>query len=194
MYCEVSISVKGRRWQRSAMRCLSWRVLGLFEFGIELGLAGENDLQHLAAAGFEIAKKPDLFEHIPIEILRFIHDQNRGLMLVGALDQHGVEREQDFGFRSARAAKVEIVCHHLEELIGREARIEDKRKWRVMGGKVVAQAFEHGGLAGSDFSGQDDETLSALHPVNREAGKRFFVLYAPVEKRRVRAQVERRTV
>src|SRR5579883_216145 len=54
----------------------------------------------------------------------------------------------------------------------------------------IAQAFEHGGLAGSDLAREHDEALAALHTVD-QVGQRFFVLQAPEQKARVRAHIER---
>ena len=43
----------------------------------QLGLAGQNDLQQLGVVRLEIGKHAHGFEHGVIEILRFVHDQDK---------------------------------------------------------------------------------------------------------------------
>ena len=57
---------------------------------------------------------------------------------------------------------------------------------------MVAEALEHGSLARADLTSQDDKPLAALDTVD-QAGEGFFVLCAAIQKRGVRAQIERRT-
>ena len=159
-------------------------IFPLFQLPIQFRLARQNDLHHLAAPRFQISQQPDFFEHSPVQILRFIHDQNGRLVLVRPVNQHGVQREQHFRFGIAHALQVEIVRDHLEELLGRQSRIEKKGKRRMVSGEMVAQAFEHRRFACAHLAGQHDKTFTALHPVN-EAREGFFVLSASIEKRRV---------
>ena len=161
-----------------------------FQLAVEFLLAGENDLQQFAAAVLQVAEQADLFEYVPFEVVRLIHDQHRGAPGGGALQQHVVEREQDLGLRQAVAAQIEIVGQQLEELLHREAGVEQGREGDLLRVEEIAQALEHGGLAGADLPGERDETLTALHPIN-QAGERFLVLRAPEQKRGVRAHVER---
>ena len=47
--------------------------------------------------------------------------------------------------------------------------------------RIIAQALEHGGLAGAHFAGQHDEPLAALHAVD-QIRQSLFVLYAAVQE------------
>ncbi len=100
---------------------LQLAVFAFLKLAIELRLAGKNDLQHFPAPRFQVPKEPDFFQNSPIQILRLIDNQHRGLVLVCALNQHRIQCEQDFGLRVARARKIEIVRDHFEELLRRQS-------------------------------------------------------------------------
>jgi len=48
-----------------------------------------------------IAEKPDLFQNIPLEIVRFVHNQSGGAVLIGAFQEHDIQRDQDFRLRGS---------------------------------------------------------------------------------------------
>ena len=86
--------------------------------------------------------------------------------------------------------QVQIVGDHLEKLIRIDAGVEQEGELDVLRFQIIAQAFEHGGLAGAHFARQDDESLARLDAVH-QIRQRLFMLFAPVEERRIRAQTER---
>src|SRR4051794_38294302 len=59
----------------------------------------------------------------------------------------------------------------------------------MLGGKKIAKALQHGGLAGSDFARQDNAALAALHTVD-QIREGFFMLRAPEKKSRIRAHIK----
>src|ERR1017187_6664944 len=90
----------------------------------------------------------------------------------------------------AVAAQLQIVREELEKLLHGKARVEERCEGDLLGVEEIAQAFEHGSLAGADLAGQDNKALAALHAVD-EVGQGFFVLRTPEQERRVRAHVKR---
>ena len=104
--------------------------------------------------------------------------------------KHVVEREQYFGLGEAVASQVEIVSQEFEKLLHGEAGIEQRREADLLRVEIIAQALQHGGLAGAHFAGQGNEALAALYAVH-QAGEGFFVLGTPEQEGRVRAHVER---
>ena len=56
--------------------------------------------------------------------------------------------------------------------------------------QMIAQALEHRGLARSHLPGEQNKPLTALNAVN-QVRQRFLVLGAPIQKRRIGAEVER---
>jgi len=127
-----------------------------------------------ASTVFQISQHPDLFEHLPIEVLRFIHNQRRGQILIGALQQQIVQGKQHFGLGRAVALQVEIPRHHFEELLGRQARIENEPEGGMVRREVVAQALQQGGFACAHLAGEHNEALTAGDAVNK-VGQRLFV-------------------
>ena len=92
-----------------------------------------------------------------------------------------IQGEQNLGLGRAGAAKIQIVGDHLEELLGGDARVEDEGELDELSLQKVAQALEHGGLAGAHLAGQDDESLAALDAVD-QVRQRLFVLRAAIEE------------
>ena len=76
-----------------------------------------REMNQLAAAVFQIAQEPNLFQHIPFQIVRFIHNQDASAATVGLLQQQRVQREQHVCFRLAVTRQVKIERHHLEKLL-----------------------------------------------------------------------------
>ena len=163
----------------------------MLDFPVQFGLAGENDLQHFAAPGFEIPQQSDLFEHVPIEILRLIHNQNRRL-IVGwrARSASLFSANSTSVFECARALQIEIVGDHFEELSGvsRELKRNAKGVWCA-----VRWSRRHSSivvLPVPTSPGEHDEAFAALHAINKTR-QRLFVLRAAVQKGRVRTEIER---
>ena len=134
------------------MRCFNCRRFGRVQLAVQLRLAGQDDLQQLAVAILQISQQADLFEHFPFEVVRFVDDQHHGAAVLRLLHQQLIEREQNFGLRSARARQVQIVGDHLEKLIDIDAGIEQERELDVLRFQIIAQALEHGGLAGAHLA------------------------------------------
>ena len=75
--------------------------IGRVQLAIELRLPGQDDLQQLAVAIFQVPQQADFFEHFPFEVVRFIDDQDHGASELGLLDQKLVQGKQNFGLRGA---------------------------------------------------------------------------------------------
>src|SRR5205814_9993106 len=97
---------------------------------------------------FQVTEQPALHNQVPYEIVRLIYDQDHSATVLGLLHQQLVEREQDLDLRCPGAGQIQIVGDHHEDLVGVDARIEDEGELDVLGFQVIAQAFEHGRLAG----------------------------------------------
>src|ERR1035438_8549759 len=161
-----------------------------FQLAVEFGLAGDDDLEQLSTAVFEIAEEANFFQNVPIEVMRLIDYEHGGAAHGGALQQHVVEREKHFGLRMAIAAQLQIVREELEKLLHGKARVEERGEGDLLGVEEIPQAFEHGGFAGADLAGEDDKTLAALHAID-EVGEGLFVLRTPKQEPRVGAHVKR---
>ena len=61
--------------------------IGSIQLTVQFGLTGQDHLNQLAAAVFEIAQQADLFKHFPFQVVRFVDDQNRGAALLRLLQQ-----------------------------------------------------------------------------------------------------------
>src|SRR5262249_44465233 len=143
------------RVQRAAQgdALLQLPIIRGVQLAIQLRLASQNNLQQLSARSLQVAEQPNLLEDFPIEILRLIDDQGRSPAGVGAVDQILVQREQDLGLRATIAPQVEIVRHHVEELLHGQAGIENVGEIDLLRGQKVAQTLEHGGFASADLAG-----------------------------------------
>src|SRR5580700_6965228 len=98
--------------------------IGSFEFTIQFGLAGQQDLEHFAAAVFQVAEQPDFLEHLPIQVVRLIHDEYGSTSQVGALYDHLVQGEKHLGLGRPGASQAEVVGDHFEELLDVQSGIE----------------------------------------------------------------------
>ena len=85
---------------------------------------------------------------------------------------------------------LDVWGEELEKLFDRKLRVENIGEHDLLGVQKVSQTLEHRRLSRPHFARQNDKPLTALHAVN-QIGQRFFVLDAPVEKTRIRTQVER---
>jgi len=107
--------------------------VGLIQLAIQFRLAGEDDLQELAQTRIlQVAEQADLLQNVPIEIVRLVDDQNRRTPFLGLLDEQLIQGEEDFGLGLSRAAKVQIVGDHFEELLDVDAGIEKEGEFHVL--------------------------------------------------------------
>ena len=93
--------------QRAAQRdaLLELAEFRRFQLAVQFLLAGQDDLQQLAAAVLQIPEQPDFLQNIPFQIVRLVHDQHRSAPGAGPLQQHVVQREQHFGLGEAVARR-----------------------------------------------------------------------------------------
>src|SRR5258708_29911608 len=159
--------------------------IGSFQFTVQLRLSGQNHLDQLAAPVFQVAQQAYLFQNFPLQIVRFVHDQDSGSTLVGLIEQQGVQRKENFRLRFSVATQIQIVSDHFKELVGGDAGIEDEGEFYVLRVQEVTEALQHGGFPGSHLAGQYNEALPALNPID-EVCQRLFVLLAPVKESRIR--------
>ncbi len=85
------------------------------EFFVELGLAGENDAQHLLLGGLDAGQQADFFEHLEREILRFVDDQQHLAAGRVLLDEEAVERGDQLGLLHLEGREAELHQHRLQE-------------------------------------------------------------------------------
>src|SRR6185369_8926794 len=88
----VSIQRPQRTSERDALFQLA--ELGGIHLAVELRLPGKHDLQQLPAPVFQIAQKPDLFEHVPLEVVRLVHNQRCSASRLGPFEKQLRERKQ----------------------------------------------------------------------------------------------------
>ena len=190
MYSAVSAAVNGRNAHRSAMRCLSWRYSG----------ASSLRSNSCWPARMICSSLPRRFSRFPSSRISSSTSHSRlcASSTISTVIAPVPARSSSIWlsanstsvFEERLQVQAEIVRQHLEELLRRQARIEQRGEDDLLGGQKIAQALEHHGLARAHFPGQDHEAFAALHAVD-EVRQRLLVLRAAEQKRRVRAQAER---
>src|ERR1700754_446705 len=137
---------------------------------MKLGLAAENDLQQLVAVGLEIREQANLFEQVFREQVRFVNHQYGAHSLRVTRHQQVAERAQHSRFRGLRF-HAKFAGQQIEELFGREERIED-----VGCEHGAIKRLQHGAqdsrLAAADFAGDYDNAFAIFDAV-LEIGKDF---------------------
>ena len=75
MYARRSSRDKAPQMEAQADALRELHELRRIELFVELGLAGENDAQHLLLGGLDAGQHADLLEHLQREVLRLVDDQ-----------------------------------------------------------------------------------------------------------------------
>ena len=166
------------------MRWRSCVSRGCAELHSQLGLAGQNDLQQLGIVRLEIGKHAHGFEHGVVEILRFVHDQDKTFPRKQFFKQDLVQ----FAVHGDETHPLHIDGQLLQDVLDKFAaialRLEQKH-----GARSVAQLFhqlvQEGGLAHSRLGDQRKKS-PIVRNSKGEGGERLAVSPAGVQVRRVR--------
>jgi hypothetical protein len=147
----------------------------LFEFGArkhraQFGLADQDDLEQLAFAGLEIGQQAQLLEHVARQVLRLVDHQHVVQALCVRRQQVAVDRIHIPLYARAssdrRHLDMQLVAHGLQQLLRRQARIEDVGQAAVRG-HLLDEAAADRGLAGADLAGEQHEAAAAADPVQQ---------------------------
>ena len=68
--------------------------IGSAQLLFEFGLAGENDLHQLLRGRLQVGEQANLFQQLPLQVLRLVDDDDAGLFAAVTLDQPAVELDQ----------------------------------------------------------------------------------------------------
>ena len=163
-------------------------VLGV-ELCVQLGLAREDDAQHLLLGRLDAGEQAHFLEHLVREVLRLVDDQQHLAAVRVLLDQEVVERGEQFGLAHAERAEPELRQQALQEFDRRDLRLVDLRDDDVLV-DFLEERFDQRGLARADLARNHDEAV-------REPDRRLHVRLgagvdlARIQERRVRAEPER---
>ena len=102
-------------------------------------LTGQYYLYQLVSYRLEIGYQPDLFEHIPFEILRFIDYQHDGVSLRVLPQEEPVQLIEEFLVAEIFAGNSEFPVYALHKAGGRQAGIEDEGRAVIFSFKLVEQ-------------------------------------------------------
>ena len=173
--------------QADALREL--HQLRRIEFFVELGLAGENDAQHLLLRGLDAGQHADFLEHLQREVLRLVDDQQHLAAGGVLLDEEAVEGRDQLGLLHLEGREAELDQHRLQEFDRVDLGLVDLRDDDVRI-ELAQEAFDERGLARADLAGDDDEAVG--EPDGR-LHVRLGARMGPgqVQELRVRAQAER---
>ncbi len=155
---------------------------------VELGLAGQDDAQHLLLGRLDAGEQADLLEHLVREVLRFIDDQQHAAAVRILLDQEFVERRQQLRLLHAERLEAELHQHGLQEFDRRDLRLVDLRDHHVLL-ELLEEGLDQGGLARADLAGDHHEAVG--EPDRRlhvRLGARMVL--RQVQELRVRSQPE----
>ena len=94
-------------------------------FVIQLWLSHQHNLEELLPFGFQIREKPDFFQHISPQILRFIHNQRGGKPPAVTLHEKLIEGNKQIGLTGGGMLQAEVDEHVLQEFARIQCRIED---------------------------------------------------------------------
>ena len=85
---------------------------------LDLGLAGENDLQQPFARRLEIHEQADFLENFGREALRFIDEKNGNTARAIALGEPAIESDELIAFGARRTGHLEIRQNEINEIGG----------------------------------------------------------------------------
>ena len=99
--------------------------LGRIELVIELGLARQNDAQHLVLGGLDAREQTHFLEHALRQVLRLIDHQHHLAASAVLLEQEIVERREQLRLLHVERLEAELHQHRLQELDRRHLRLVD---------------------------------------------------------------------
>ncbi len=170
-------------------------LIQLRERGIEkqlgqLRLSHQDEAQELLGVGLEVREEAELLEDLDRDRLRLVDDDDRQASRLALGQEVHVERVGQGGLRATRGRHPELPDDALEELLGRQRRIEDVGD-RHVGPEPFEERPQEGRLAGADVAGDADEATRLGEP-QTEVCERLAVLGGEEEVARVGRQPKRR--
>nr|WP_245731879.1 hypothetical protein [Thiocapsa roseopersicina] len=154
----------------------------------QLGLAQEHQLQYEILVRVDIRKQSKLFELVESKILSFIDDEQHALAGSVLIDQEVDECLMKIALRACRCLDVECLADPVHQVAERLMRMRDQAD-RDIPIKPIQEVAHQGGLAGADFSGEDDEACLVEQSVLKQ-GQRFLVFLAQVQEAGIRKKGE----
>ncbi len=155
----------------------------------QLRLADQKALQQCLVFQLKIGQHAQFLDRLRREILRFVDDKQGALAIDGQLAEKSLQRSEQDGLADRPNGKPEGNPDGAQDVVGVESRADELRRNDLGAIELLEQAADDRRLAGTDLSGDDDETLALVKPV-LEICERALVPSASEEKRRIRVELE----
>src|SRR5579885_902933 len=133
---------------------------------IQLRLAGEHNLQKFFCISFKVRQQTNLFQHSWRKILRLVDNQHRRFTRPISFEKPLIEPQENLTFGLGIAGNAKVGHHKFKKLLLVEPGIENKCCRKTFPVQPIKKLVNEGGLSGSYLSGQQNESLPALHPVS----------------------------
>ncbi len=165
MYARISGRLKARSKDVLAMRCCRACSSGRCRTANKLRLAAKHNLQELFLISVGVAEESNFFEQFHAHEVSFVDQQDRGASLLLRLEEHLVERSEAPWLAGGGAGDFVFVKDRFEKFGGRERWIHKKCGNEAPAAfgffrKDLQRGVQQRGLAGSDRSSHDGETLA----------------------------------
>ena len=134
----------------------------------QFGLADQDDLQQFLAVGFQVCQQADLLQHVEIQVLRLIDQQNGFTSAPVILQQVAMQAvgERLEGVFLAVVGDTQLIAHGGKQFHRVESGVENDGDIGIVG-QLFQQAPVDGGLASADFPGEQDEPPARTHTVQQ---------------------------
>jgi hypothetical protein len=134
--------------------------LGARQLVAKFRLADQNDLQQLAAAGFQVGQQPQLFKDLAGEILRLVDDENRR-QPAGV----GIEQEPVQGIDEGLVADIALRVDDTELVADRRQQFGDAQGRLSTSATCTCPAPVRGGSGRSSFCRYPPPRSAARTPI-----------------------------
>src|SRR3989338_1028899 len=168
---------------------------GLRELVVQFRLSDEDQLKEFVRLRLQVGQQPDHLQGIHREILGLVDDDNGVSSLPLAGEEKTVQR-RDLVLKGPLPSRLnsKILVDRLDEVQGREKRIDDERGLdpirRPLPLPPVPGGPERGGLSRPALAGHQDKSAPLADPV-QEGPQDLLMLGRVVQKPRVRRHTER---
>jgi len=158
----------------------------LFQFR----LADQHDLDQFLPGRFQVGDKADLFQYFGGEVLGFVDYQDHDPAGAVFPEQEFVERLVQFAGFTAAGGDAEFPVDLLQEAEWRQCGVENQGGAMCLRRQLPQQGPDDGGLAGTHFAGEFDETGAGVDGVEK-VGEGLLMKSAQKKEFRVWGQGER---
>ena len=155
---------KGAQATADADALVELAQVGPRELGLELGLAGKDDLQELPVRGLERGQDADLLERTHAHLLCFVDHDHDGLALTTRGQEVLAEHGHQLAPRRSTPLEAEVVQDRADQLGLRQVGIEHQHALRLRGQLAEQRAAERR-LAGPHVAEQEHDALARRHAV-----------------------------